>query len=120
MSYLYIREFLRLYNPHFGPFLPTAILLAAMAAAFRETRLAVFPNRQLAQISFYLAWPGSGKLWPALLSALIVCLSWPIAMPSANIGNFHIYPRDFFFFYFILVLAVVRSLSVRRAPELAG
>jgi hypothetical protein len=117
-TYLYIREFLRLYNQHFGPFLPLAILLAAAAAVFRQTSLTLWPYRQPGQLAFHLAWPGPKKLWPALLAAFIVCVLWPVAMPGANIGNFHVYPRNFFFLYFILVVGVVRSLSFRRAPDL--
>jgi hypothetical protein len=114
MSYLYIREFLRLYNQFFGPFMVLAIAAGLLVAGFCRTRLALLPFRKQIQWVIFFSWPGPKKLWLTFMSAFFVCALWPIVMPGANVGNFHIYPRDFFFFYFVLVLAVVKSISFSR------
>ncbi len=116
MSYLYVREFLRLYNQHFGPFLPLAIIAGLLLVCFRNSQFVFFPRKPQAGFTFSMRWPGPYGVGLTLLSALIVCLMWPIAMPGANIGNFHIYPRDFFLLYFVLVVATVRSISFSRTP----
>lgn len=115
--YLYVREFMRLYNQHSGPFLLVAVALGGITAAFRNTRLELVPVWRKNPVVISLSWPGSKPLWPALVSAFIICLMWVIAMPYGNIGNFHIYPRIFFFFYFVLVLAVIQSLNINTVEK---
>jgi len=112
MSYLYIREFLRLYNQHFGPFLPLAVAVGVLVSVFRKTQLTLSLPEKQTPFVFSLSWPGPKRLAPALIAAFFVCALWPIVMPGANVGNFHIYPRDFFFFYFMLVLAAMKSIRV--------
>lgn len=117
MTYLYVRELLRLYNQHFGPFLAIAMGAGVLLAAVRHTRLTLTLFKKPAPLVVSMAWLGTGKIWPTLLAAFFVSALWPIVMPAANIGNFHIYPRVFFLFYFILILSVVRSLRFSRGAD---
>ena len=111
MTYLYVRDFLRLYNPHFGPLLFVGTVLGCWLAVFRRTEVATFGRRENKVL--VLGFPGGRKLWPVLLAAFLVSAVWSAVMPAATVGNFHIWPRTFFFFYFMLVLVVVRSLHWR-------
>ena len=114
MSYLYVRELLRLYNQHFGPLLLIVMGFGLLLAVFRDCRLALAPFQKSARLVISLAWPGAGKIWPVLLAGFGVSALWPVIMPGANVGNFHIYPRVFFLCYFIFLLALVKSLAFSR------
>lgn len=107
---LYLREFLRLHSYQFGPFMLLAIASAMPVALFRSTRIILTPPLQRGPMSFALAWPGKTSVRMALVAALLLCLVWVMVMPQHVVGNSHITLRQFFFFYFMLVLAVVRSL----------
>jgi hypothetical protein len=115
VTFLYIREFLRLYNQHFGPFMALAFGAAVFLLFRRHIRASFSSPEQQSQTFFYLEWLGPKPLWPSVFAAFVVCTLWPMAMPGATIGNFHIYPRDFFLFYFVVVLAIVKSLGLNRA-----
>lgn len=94
-----------------------AVSAGALVALFRNTRLALSPvwGKQT-RFVLSVSWPG--PKWPglALVAAFFLCALWPIVMPGANVGNFHIYPRDFFLFYFMLVLTVITSIELNREP----
>jgi hypothetical protein len=117
MSYLYVRESLRLYNQHFGPFLFLALVISVWLTAVRRTHVTFAPFWKSTPLTFSMAWPGPRKIWPVLCAAFLVSALWLIAMPGANVGNFHIYPRVLFYFYFIVLLATVKSLSLGRGAD---
>lgn len=112
MSYLYLRDFLRLYNPHFGPFLFFAVAAAMLVAAFCATEVTFIPWNNRRKLGFSLAWAGSKGIFPAIIAAFFVSAVWSCVMPAATVGNFHIWQRTLFYFYFVLVLTVVRSVSL--------
>jgi hypothetical protein len=78
------------------------------------TGTAITTSKEKRRLSFSLEWHGTKRPLSGLGAALLVSLSWWLAMPAHVVNNHHVTVRHFFVFYLYLILAIVRSLSVDR------
>jgi hypothetical protein len=113
-AYYYVREVLILRGMQFGPLMLLAVIAALPILIFNRTQVAVVTITKRQQFTCSLSWPGPKRILPAIVAALLVCLMWVLVMPAHVAGNFHITLRQFFFFYFCLVLTIVRSTQIAR------